>query len=140
MKDPRIYQGFIGVGIASTLLGLVMIIPEMSKAPALTIAPKPSTASFPSSSELRAVKLKNGQSLGIVKTWGYKYNPSLPPNIDLKILREAIASGSYNIIFLESEQNPSILGWYLIPDAKGVWKLYPTTEQTKEQFKEIFNP
>jgi len=138
MNNPIIYQICLGVGIISTGAGILMVIPEMAKSPALTIAPKSPAVAFPSNSELRAIKTKDGQNLAVVKTWGYVYNPMIPPSTDLKILQEAMSSNGYSLIILESDSNPAVLGWYLQPDLNGNWQLYQITEQFKNQYKELF--
>lgn len=139
MNSPIIHQGLLAIGILSTVGAISLVIPEMAKTPALILETKTAPAVFPSNSELRAIRLKNGDTLAVIKTWNYTYNPAIPPSTDLKIIREAIASNGYSLILLESDGNPPILGWYLQPDKQGNWQLFSVTKQFKKDNKEIFN-
>lgn len=139
MNNPIIYKVCLGIGISATGLGLLLIIPEMAKFPALTITKESPSVAFPTNSELRAIKLKNGQNVAVIKTWGYKYNPMIPPTTDLKVLKDAIATMGYDFILLESDSNPAILGWYMQPNKLGTWQLYQVTQEFKNRNKELFD-
>lgn len=139
--NPIVHKIAAAIGAGSTALAIGLIIPDLTKAPALNLSktsPNAPKVAIATNSESRSIRLKNGDNLAVIKVWKYRFNESIPPNTDLKVIREAIASNNFQFILLESEDVTPFWGWYLAPNASKKWQLYPVTQEFINQHPEVF--
>jgi len=86
--------------------------------------------------EFSSLISKDGKRWGIIKLWGYKYNPQVPPNTDLKIVLSNL--NSQDFLLLESEDKPPVWGYYLSSRTGLIPQ--PVTDDLVNKYPDIFNP
>jgi hypothetical protein len=127
----------LGVAIASLGTAIALTVPHVAKMP-----PSKSTSVELATPELSELASEDGKKWAVIKLWKYQYDPAVIPNTDLKIIAEAINSGKYHYLILESEGtkgNPekSTWGWYLAKIGDR-WSTNPITKSFSDKYPEIF--
>ena len=136
--DARIHQIGTTLAVTAILAGLGFAGRDFL---ATAQAPQQSTSVtpvIPKAGEFKSTQLKDGSKWGLIKVWSYKFNPSFPPDINLKIVEDAIATGEFSGFILEDESKPPVWGWLLEKEKTGAYKLKPITDQTVRNNKELF--
>jgi len=116
----------------ATVIGSVLSVDAIAKIPN-----KPKQVQQPKTpQEFSSLISKDGKRWGIIKLWGYKYNPQIPPNTDLKIVLSNL--NSQDFLLLESEDKPPVWGYYLSRRTGLIPQ--PVTDDLVNKYPDIFNP
>jgi len=122
----------LAISLLATSIGSILSVDAIAKIPAKTARiEQPKTPQ-----EFSSLISRDGKRWGIIKLWGYKYNPQIPPNTDLKIVLSNL--NSQDFLLLESDENSPVWGYYLSMRTGLIPQ--PVTDALVNNYPEIFNP
>jgi len=122
----------LSLSFFTTSVGFILSVDAIAKIPN-----KPQQVEQPKTpQEFSSLISRDGKRWGIIKLWGYKYNPQIPPNTDLKIVLSNL--NSQDFLLLESDENSPVWGYYLSRRTGLIPQ--PVTDALVNNYQEIFNP
>jgi len=122
----------LSLSLFATSIGSILSVDAIAKIP--NKPPKIEQPKTPQ--EFSSLISRDGKRWGIIKLWGYKYNPQIPPNTDLRIILSNL--NSQDFLLLESADKSPVWGYYLSMRTGLIPQ--PVTDDLVNNYPEIFNP